>query len=31
MAEGVLGPEYQIVEIGFDTPFQGAKVQALAS
>ena len=27
MAEGVLGPEYQIVEIGFDTPFQGAKVQ----
>jgi hypothetical protein len=27
MAEGVLGPEYQIVEVGFDTPFQGAKVQ----
>jgi hypothetical protein len=27
MAEGVLGPEYQIVEIGFDTPFQGAKIQ----
>jgi hypothetical protein len=27
MCESVLGPEYQIVEIGFDTPFQGAKVQ----
>jgi hypothetical protein len=27
MAEGVLGPEYQIVEIGFDTPFQGARIQ----
>ena len=27
MSEGVLGPEYQVVEIGFDTPFQGAKVQ----
>jgi len=27
MAETVLGPDYQIVEIGFDTPFQGAKVQ----
>jgi len=27
MSERVLGPEYQIVEIGFDTPFQGAKVQ----
>ena len=27
MCEGVLGPEYKIVEIGFDTPFQGAKVQ----
>src|SRR3954453_22464807 len=27
MCEGVLGPDYQIVEIGFDTPFQGAKVQ----
>lgn len=27
MAEGVLGPDYQIVEVGFDTPFQGAKVQ----
>jgi hypothetical protein len=27
MAEGVLGPEYQIVEVGFDTPFQGAKIQ----
>ena len=24
MAERVLGPDYQIVEIGFDTPFQGA-------
>ncbi len=27
MCERVLGPEYKIVEIGFDTPFQGAKVQ----
>ncbi|MCU1330103.1 MAG: phytanoyl-CoA dioxygenase [Bryobacterales bacterium] len=27
MCESVLGPEYQLVEIGFDTPFQGAKVQ----
>ena len=24
MAESVLGPDYQIVEVGFDTPFQGA-------
>ena len=27
MCQRVLGPNYQIVEIGFDTPFQGAKVQ----
>lgn len=27
MALSVLGPEYEIVEIGFDTPFQGAKDQ----
>src|SRR3978361_1197870 len=27
MARSVLGPDYQIVEIGFDTPFQGAKNQ----
>jgi hypothetical protein len=27
MCEATLGPEYQIVEIGFDTPFQGAKNQ----
>jgi hypothetical protein len=27
VCEEVLGPEYEIVEIGFDTPFQGAKVQ----
>ncbi len=27
MAEGVLGPDYQIVEVGFDTPFQGARIQ----
>ena len=27
MAERVLGPDYQIVEVGFDTPFQGAKGQ----
>ncbi len=27
MSEQVLGPDYQIVEIGFDTPFQGAKNQ----
>jgi phytanoyl-CoA dioxygenase PhyH len=27
MAESVLGPSYQIVEVGFDTPFQGAKNQ----
>ena len=25
--ESVLGPEYQIVEIGFDVPFQGARYQ----
>src|SRR4051812_37507954 len=25
MAEGVLGPDYQIVEVGFDTPFQGRR------
>src|SRR5215210_9106803 len=25
MSEAVLGPHYEIVEIGFDTPFQGAK------
>lgn len=24
MAEGVLGPDYRIVEVGFDVPFQGA-------
>ena len=24
MCEAVLGPDYQIVEVGFDTPFQGA-------
>src|SRR3954470_24083486 len=23
MAESVLGPNYQIVEVGFDTPFEG--------
>jgi hypothetical protein len=27
MCERVLGPDYQIVEIGFDTPFQGAMNQ----
>jgi len=27
MCEAVLGPKYEIVEIGFDTPFQGAKTQ----
>lgn len=27
MCEAVLGPDYQIVEIGFDTPFQGARNQ----
>src|SRR3954454_22906284 len=27
ISERVLGPDYQIVEIGFDTPFQGAKLQ----
>ncbi len=25
--EAVLGPGYQIVEVGFDTPFPGAQVQ----
>jgi len=27
LCEGVLGPEYEIVEIGFDVPFQGAQYQ----
>lgn len=27
LAERVLGPDYEIVEIGFDVPFQGAKYQ----
>ena len=27
MCEAVLGPRYEIVEVGFDTPFQGAKNQ----
>jgi len=27
MSEAVLGPEYEIVELGFDTPFEGAKTQ----
>lgn len=27
MSEAVLGPDYEIVEIGFDTPFEGAKNQ----
>jgi Phytanoyl-CoA dioxygenase (PhyH) len=27
VCETVLGPDYQIVELGFDTPFPGAKVQ----
>jgi hypothetical protein len=27
VCETVLGPDYQIVEVGFDTPFPGAKVQ----
>jgi hypothetical protein len=27
MCEATLGPDYQVVEIGFDTPFQGAKNQ----
>ncbi len=31
MCEAVLGPDYQIVEIGFDVPFQGGEVPALAS
>ena len=25
MSEAVLGPDYQIVELGFDTPFEGAR------
>lgn len=25
MSEAALGPDYEIVEIGFDVPFQGAK------
>ena len=29
VCETVLGPDYQIVEVGFDTPFPGAKVQPL--
>lgn len=31
MCEGALGPDYKVVEIGFDTPFQGAKVRARES
>lgn len=31
MCEAVLGPKYEIVEVGFDTPFQGAIKSALAS
>src|SRR3954470_17124965 len=31
MCEAVLGPEYQIVEIGFDTPLPGRQAPALAS
>lgn len=27
ICEGILGPDYEIVEIGFDIPFQGAKYQ----
>jgi hypothetical protein len=27
MSEAVLGPDYRFVELGFDTPFQGAKNQ----
>jgi Phytanoyl-CoA dioxygenase (PhyH) len=27
LCENMLGPDYQIVEIGFDVPFQGAKFQ----
>lgn len=27
MCEAVLGPDYEIVELGFDTPFQGARNQ----
>jgi hypothetical protein len=27
LCEAVLGPEYEIVEIGFDVPFQGARFQ----
>src|SRR3954454_10659435 len=27
VCEAVLGPDYKIVELGFDTPFPGAKVQ----
>src|SRR5215207_2169078 len=27
MAEAVLGPDYEIVELGFDTPFEGARTQ----
>jgi hypothetical protein len=27
VSEAVLGPEYEIVEIGFDVPFQGARFQ----
>ncbi|HEX4923721.1 MAG TPA: phytanoyl-CoA dioxygenase family protein [Bdellovibrionales bacterium] len=27
MSEAVLGPDFQIVEIGFDVPFEGAKYQ----
>lgn len=27
MCEAVLGPQYEIVEVGFDTPFQGARNQ----
>ena len=27
MCEAVLGPQYEVVEVGFDTPFQGAKNQ----
>jgi hypothetical protein len=27
MSEAVLGPDYEIVELGFDTPFEGAKTQ----
>ena len=27
VCEAVLGPDYRIVEVGFDTPFPGAQVQ----